>query len=308
MNAAFLSFKSQLIRASWKIKPQFNQPLSSKTSVQVGGPALFFVVVSSFSELTCLMRLVNQFDIPWFVIGKGSNLLVKDSGFPGVVIQLKGEFSKIELNGERIVCGAGASNARLSRFARNQSLSGTEFLSGIPGSIGGAIYMNAGAYGFEIKNIVQWVEFIDQNGKINNLLNNRLHFSYRQTRFTNLSGIILKVCLQLRISNSQHIKETEIRLLAKRKKSQPLKKHTWGSVFVNPPGQKVARLIESCELKGKGVGGAKISTKHANFIENTGGATFRDLMATVNLARSAVLKKYGIKLRMEGRIVPDKED
>jgi UDP-N-acetylmuramate dehydrogenase len=305
MNNAYLTFKKQLIQASWKIDPLFSQPLSTKTSVKVGGPALFFVVVSSFIELIGLMKLINQHNIPWFVIGKGSNLLIKDDGFPGVVIQLKGEFSKIEQIGDRIVSGAGASNSRLSRFARKQSLSGTEFLSGIPGSIGGAIYMNAGAYGFEIKNIVQWVEFIDQNGKIHNLPNSRLHFSYRQTRFTNLSGIILKVCLQLKLSDSFLVKETEDRLLAKRKKSQPLKKHTWGSVFVNPPGQKVARLIESCDLKGKGVGGAKISTKHANFIENTGGASFRDLMATVNLARSAVLKKYGIKLKMEGRIVPE---
>ena len=168
--------------------------------------------------------------------------------------------------------------------------------------------MNAGAYGFEIKNIVQWVEFIDQKGIIHNYPNERLHFSYRQTRFTNLSGIILKVCFQLKHSDFQIVTETENTLLAKRKKSQPIKKHTWGSVFVNPPGQKVAQLIESCNLKGMGVGGAKISTKHANFIENTGGATFKDLMATVNLARSAVLKKYGIKLKMEGRIVPGAED
>ena len=304
-NTGYQIFKNQLDDYSWKIDPLLNQLLSAKTSVKVGGPARFLICVSNFDEICYLMKLIKKSNLPWVVIGKGTNLLVRDEGFPGVIIQLDGEFKNLELRGQSIICGAGISNSKLSRFARKLGLSGAEFLSGIPGSVGGAVYMNAGAYGFETKDIVQWIEFMDRNGKIHNLGSNRLRFSYRRTKFTNLSGIIMKVCLGLKASNTEIVKTMENKLLAKRKKSQPINKHTWGSVFINPPGHKVARLIESCNLKGKGIGCAKISTKHANFIENTGGATFKDLMATVELARNAVWKKYKIRLKMEGQIIPD---
>jgi len=303
-NADYQILKKQITQHCWKINPQLNLPLSTKTSVRVGGPALFLINVSNLDELSHLVKITNRNNFPWFVLGKGSNLLVKDDGFPGVVIQLKGDFSNIELRNNYVICGAGVSNSRLSRFARKHSLSGTEFLSGIPGGIGGAVYMNAGAYGFEIKDIIRWVEFMDQNGQVHNLPSDRLYFSYRQTRFANLKGIILRVCLDLKPSDSDSVQATENKLQLKRRGSQPLNKHTWGSVFVNPPGEKVAKLIEACNLKGTGIGGAKFSTKHANFIENIGGATFEDLMATIELARRAVWEKYRLKLKMEGRIIP----
>ncbi len=289
----------------WLEPPLFNQPMAPKTSIKVGGPVDYLITTRNTSELLFTLKILNLFNIPWFLLGKGSNLLIKDEGFPGAAVLLKGEFQKIVLkNDHQIIAGAGVTNKKLTKFARENGLSGIEFLSTIPGTVGGAVYMNAGAYGKSIKDVVSNVEYCDKNGNTTSLPKPELGFSYRRSFFTDRSDIILTSCFELVHDNSEDIKRREMVMIQKRKETQPIDKHTWGSVFLNPPNHSAGQLIDSCDLKGKGSGKARISPKHANFIENTGGATFQDLMKTIELARIMVFNKYGIKLEMEGRIYP----
>ncbi len=301
------AFYKSLLQHEWVIEPLRKQLLGPKTSVKVGGPADFIIAVSNETELVNIWKLINKYKIPWFVLGKGTNLLVKDQGFPGAVIVLKGSFLDIEIINNQLIAGAGTSSKKLSKFARQNSLSGIEFLTTIPGTIGGAIYMNAGAHGSQMKDVIKWVRFLDQDGIIETLKNNQLGFSYRHSFFSDRSAIILKAGLVLKNDTQENIVEKEKKMIQKRKESQPIDKHTWGSVFVNPPNYSAGQLIDSCNLKGKGFGKAVISPKHANFIENTGGATFDDLNKTIELARTMVLNKYNILLKSEGRIIPEEK-
>lgn len=298
-------FYQSLRQLQWIGDLKQDEPLAQKTTVRVGGPADLFLTVHTIQELKQLFVIIRKHHYPWIVIGRGSNLLVRDEGFPGLVIQLKGEFTELlEVENRKVQVGAGLSNIQLSRFARKSGLSGVEFLSTIPGNLGGALFMNAGAHGHEIAEVVDWLEYFSIDGVVKRLCCAKLDFSYRHSLFMERSGIILKAQLSLRADTPEAIEQREKEFIRKRKESQPVDRKTWGSVFVNPPGDSAGRLIESCGLKGKGVGKARISPKHANFIENTGGATFQDLMKTVALAQESVFNTYGIQLKMEGRIIP----
>ncbi len=295
-----------LKQCSWMIEPIRKQSLASKTSIKVGGPADCYVTVCSISELNRLFNMIGKSNIPWFVLGNGTNILVRDEGFPGLVIILKGIFLEMrQVDGCRISCGAGVSGFKLARFARKRGLAGVEFLTTIPGTIGGATYMNAGAHGCQMKDIVESVEYLNREGEVETIKGDQAEFAYRSSTFTAKKRIILGITLLLKSDDPMGIADREREMIRYRKETQPVDKHTWGSVFINPPGHSAGRLIESCGLKGKGVGNARISPKHANFIENTGEASFEDLMKTVELARTMVFNKFGITLEMEGRIVPD---
>jgi len=295
-----------LDKFSWQEEIRKKEPLANKTSVRVGGPADLFLTVHDLDELTRLFEIIREHQCPWFVLGKGSNLLIQDEGFPGIVIRLAGDFSQVaQVSSRQLVVGAGIANIQASRIAKKNNLSGMEFLTTIPGTMGGAAFMNAGAHGQEMKDIVEWVEFFSETGEVETIRAEYLDFSYRHSRFMQTPGIILKLGLQLQVDHSEAIGKREKEFIMRRKGSQPLDARTWGSVFVNPPGDSSGRLIESCGLKGKGIGQARISPKHANFIENVGGATFQDLLKTVEYAQKEVYRVYGIHLKMEGRIIPE---
>ncbi len=297
-------FIEEIKKYPWIEGVKTTEPLSNKTSVRVGGPAKYFQKVHNQSELINLLKVAKKTKTIWFLIGKGTNLLIPDEGFSGVVIQLSGDFEVVKKTSKRdIYCGAGASNRQVSRFAKQFSLSGAEFLLTIPGSIGGALFMNAGAHGNQIKDIVQWIDIINEEGEISRLNKDSLDLSYRHSVLMEKKLIALSAGFCLSPGDTWAIEEKEKSIQTLRKNNQPINLKTWGSVFMNPEGDSAGRLIEACGLKGKGVGQARICTRHANFIENTGKASFEELMATVQMAKKQVLDKYGIDLKTEGQIL-----
>lgn len=298
----------QLNQMNWQVPPRFEEPLKQHTSISVGGIADVLVTVSNLDELRQILTLISDHQAAWYILGKGTNTLAPDEGFRGVVIAMNGDFSSVTTNAHRLEVGAAVSNRRLADKAREGCLSGVEFLKSIPGSMGGAIMMNAGAFGERIADIVEWVEYCSVDGSIHRLSKGDLEFDYRHSYFSDKRLVIVKVSLILRSGNIDQISAKEKKLSDYRREHHPKDRKTWGSVFLNPSGQSAGGLIESCGLKGKGFGGAKISEKHGNFIINTGNATFEDLMKTIDMARKAVQDQYGISLRTEGKIMDDGVD
>lgn len=302
------SLASLLSSKKWLITPLQNQLLSSYTSIRSGGKAAFVLQISSLEELHLFLGLVKQEAFPWMVLGKGSNVIFTDEGFEGVILQLSGEFTQLELNDSDalVTAGAGLSCFKFARPLRNAGLSGAEFLSTIPGTLGGAVFMNAGAHGQEIKDIVTWVRWMEPNGTVHRESKENLNFAYRSSRFMESPSIILQAGFKLIKDEPEAITAREKEMHGKRKQSQPVHMPTWGSVFVNPPGDSAGRLIDSLSLKGKGFGDARISPMHANFIENTGSATYEDIEKTILLARNSVYQETGVLLETEVRILnPD---
>jgi UDP-N-acetylmuramate dehydrogenase len=296
--------EKELKEQTWVEQVRLDEPLSNKTSVRVGGNAKYFQPVHDQTELVNLLKIVKMCNLPWFIIGRGTNLLVHDEGFSGVVIQLEGSFLSVDQPSElELRCGAGSSNKKLTKLARQKGLSGIEFLATIPGSVGGAIFMNAGAHGDQICNYVISVEALDGQGNLLRYNRKEAAFSYRHSVFMDKNLIITTASFRLKSASPLQIEKKERELLTQRKQTQPINLKTWGSVFMNPPNDSAGRLIEACGLKGEGKGGARISLKHANFIENIGGATFQDLMDTIKMAKNGVISKFGIELKTEGQIL-----
>ena len=287
-----------------------NQSLKPFTSFGSGGIAGVLVKLNNIGELTQLIKTCEQFKKKWLIIGKGSNTIFSDNVLKAVLVTFQGEFKKIELIEPTIVkAGTAVSNEKMAAFAHKNNLSGIEFMSTIPGSIGGAVFMNAGAHGTEIKDILHSVEVLDDQHTALSLYPKQLDFSYRHSIFHCESWSIISASFKLVSDEMEKIKEKEMLLKQGRKKSQPIDKRTWGSVFKNPEGLFAGKLIEECNLKGKGHGKAKISEKHANFIENIHqSATFTDAVMTIKMAKDAVKNKYGIELIEEVRIYNDDGD
>ncbi|MDH5561320.1 MAG: UDP-N-acetylmuramate dehydrogenase [Deltaproteobacteria bacterium] len=295
--------RDYLDQISFKIRPVFDQPLDVLTSVRVGGKADYFFELTQIDEIVQVLRFVSEFQLPFFIMGKGTNLLVPDSGFRGAVIKLGGDFKKMALQQDRLVSGAGVSDQQLARFAKNHALGGLEFLKTIPGSVGGAVYMNAGAHGESVGDRLKEVRTLDLQGNRHNYSIKELDLAYRRSRFSDSPEIILEAEFELTPKPIDEIQDKENRLLDIRKKTQPVGKKTWGSVFKNPANASAGRLIEELGFKGKSFGGAMISEKHANFIENKNGASFEDLLKAIDEIKQSVFNKYGIELETEGRIL-----
>jgi len=283
----------------------FACPMDCYTTFRVGGKADALYLSPDLPSLKEIIAWLNREGIPYMTIGKGSNLLVRDEGFKGVMIILNEKLSAIEKNGENdrvIFAGGGLSINRLMEYCRIYGLSGLEFLAGIPGTVGGAIAMNAGAFGKDIGSMVQEIHVIMNNGELIIQDRSDLRFAYRG--ILNLKGsVIVKARFELDRERQELISERVTHYLKKRKETQPLEYPSGGSVFKNPPNDYAARLIEMVGLKGKKKGGAMISEKHANFIVNTGGAKAEDILSLINLAQKTVLEGTGIELEPEIRIV-----
>ena len=252
------------------------------------------------------MALIKSENIPFFILGKGSNLLVSDNGYKGVVISLVNDFKKIERKENIITCGAGTPLAKACVFSMQNSLSGLEFAWGIPGSCGGALFMNAGAYGNDISNIVSQATHITPDGEFKTLNKEQMNLSYRKSIYAENGSIITSIKFKLENSKKEDIKSKMYEIILKRKSKQPLNYPSAGSVFKRPGGgYYAAALIESSNLKGVSVGGAMVSDKHAGFIVNTGEATASDVVNLINLIKEKVYKESGISLECEVKTLGD---
>lgn len=281
-----------------------NEPLKKHTLFKIGGPADVFLKVNSFKTLSTLLKILQDFSVSFFLLGNGSNLLVSDRGVRGVVIKLSGDFEKISMISKNILtCGAGALLSNLCIFAKNNCLTGAEFLWGIPGTVGGALYMNAGAYGGEMKNIVKSCTYLTKSGEEIVASVDELELSYRKSKFFKTDDIITSATFNLNLDDIDKINAKMSEFLLKRKENQPLNYPNAGSIFRKPEQNFAGALIENCGLKGKTIGGAMVSDKHAGFIVNTGNATCQDVLELVNLIKNEVYKKMNVLLECEVKIV-----
>ena len=276
-----------------------NEPMCKHTTFKIGGNAELFVTVNDTAQLKAVVTACKENDIELFILGKGSNLLISDDGMRSVVLTLDGEFKDISVKENKIKCGAGVNLTKLCNFALSESLSGLEFAYGIPGSVGGAAYMNAGAYGGEMKDVVTSVTHMTKDGEIITLTADELDFSYRHSVYKNTGDIILFVEFELKRDNADSIKEKMEDFINRRKSKQPLEYPSAGSVFKRPVGNFAGTLIEQCGLKGKTIGGAQVSEKHAGFIINIGDATCADVLNLVKFVQDTVQTQTGYFLECE---------
>lgn len=280
-----------------------DEPMSLHTTFRIGGPADRFLKVENVSQLSQLLKVMEENHIPRLLLGNGSNLLVSDKGIRGAVILLAGEFKKIELlpDGVTVRAGAAAQLSAVCAFARDKGLSGLEFAWGIPGSAGGAAYMDAGAYGGEMKDVVKRVFHMTPAGNQESASGPELDFSYRKSRYTGGRDVILFVEYGLKPGDPVQISTQMEELMARRKEKQPYDMPSAGSIFKRPKNGFAAALIEECGLKGQKVGGAQVSPKHAGFIVNTGGASCADVLALIKMIQETVYEKTGTQLECEVR-------
>ena len=279
-----------------------DEPMSAHTSFKIGGPADRFVEVKTVSELQAVLNAVSDENVPYFILGNGSNLLVPDEGLRGAVLTLQGDFKKVQsLANGHVLCGAGASLATVCSFARGQGLTGLEFAWGIPGQLGGAVYMNAGAYGGEMKQVVVRVHFLEADGTPGVMSGEDLAFGYRKSAFMGTKRIITSAELCLESGAEAEITAKMEDFMRRRREKQPLELPSAGSVFKRPEGYFAGTLIEQCGLKGFAVGGARVSEKHAGFIVNKGGATCADVEALIRAIQDTVFQATGVELEPEIR-------
>lgn len=280
------------------------EPMSRHTTMRVGGPADVFITVSNTEALMTVLQKTRELAVPCMILGNGSNLLVGDKGIRGCVVMLSGDFTQMSRKGtEKIICGAGVSLAGACNFAKKYALSGLEFAWGIPGTVGGAVYMNAGAYGGEVSNAVSSVQCMLPDGTLMELPSESLAFGYRHSVFMENKAVICSVEFSLVPGSGEEIALAMEDYYNRRKTKQPLNKPSAGSVFKRPEGHFAGSLIESCGLKGTAVGGAQVSDKHAGFIINAGGATCGDIIALIEKIQETVQKKTGVLLECEVRKV-----
>ena len=278
-----------------------NFVLANRTSMKIGGECDLFVEANSEECLVELLKVCRESSLPYFLLGRGSNLLIRRFG--GVVIAIGAALGTITVDGNTITAGAGAALSAVCNAALENSLSGLECLYGIPGSAGGALYMNAGAYGGEIKDIAKSARCIDGSGNVVEMTAEEMGLSYRHSVFSENGFCILSVTMELIPRDKAEIRAKMDELMQKRRDKQPLEFPSCGSTFKRPEGYFAAALIEECGLKGCMVGGAQVSEKHSGFVINRGGATFEDVMELVGHIKSAVREQKGVELECEMLIV-----
>ncbi len=280
----------------------FQEPMKKHTSFRIGGNADLFCTVKSIDALSKVLKGCRENQIPLTILGKGSNVLVSDLGIRGMVLRLKGVFTEIKrISEDYIYCGAGVSLAAVCLFAKEHALSGLEFAWGIPGSVGGAVYMNAGAYNGEIRDVVTAVTHISTDGTIGKIEGDALDFGYRHSAYFNGNKIITGAFFKLRKGSQTEIGNEMDNFMKRRKDKQPLDLPSAGSVFKRPKGNFAAALIEQCNLKGVSFGGACVSSKHSGFIVNTGNATCQNVVDLINHIQRVVKEQKGIELVCEIR-------
>ena len=284
-----------------------NELMSEHTTFRIGGPADLFVVPTTVEGLAAVVSACNKEGIYCFILGNGSNVLVSDKGIRGVVVSTAACLNNIELIGAyEIKCGAGVKLSRLSDFACENSITGAEFAWGIPGTVGGAVYMNAGAYDGEMKDILVSCEYLTSDGELHTMLADEMDLSYRHSAFSENGYVIVSATVRLKAGEKGEIRAKMDDFMHRRKSKQPLEFPSAGSTFKRPVGGFAAALIDECGLKGYSVGGAEVSEKHAGFVINKDGATCFDVMRLVEHIKKEVFLKKSINLECEIRVIGEK--
>jgi UDP-N-acetylmuramate dehydrogenase len=285
----------------------FDEPMRHHTSFRIGGPADVLVLPGSREDLCRAIRLARRFNAPLTITGNGSNLLVRDGGLRGIVVKLGEAFNRITVEETRMTAQSGALLSVVSRTAGDHSLTGLEFAIGIPGTLGGAVMMNAGAYGGEMKEVVTRVTALDETGELHELGPAELQFGYRRSALQRLEWIVAEVEMELQPGDRDLIEAKMADLTRQRESKQPLSFPSAGSVFKRPPGKYVGPMVEELGLKGYRIGDAQVSEKHAGFIINRGQATARDVLALIQYVREQVQTTFGVWLETEVRVIGEDE-
>ncbi len=294
--AALLSYLN-LFLPEENIKTE--EPMSSHTSFRVGGPASVFLTVPGEEELGKIFSYLDEHKLPYFILGNGSNLLVSDTGFAGVVVSLGESFGQVEVSGKEIKAGAAALLGKVARAAQEAGLAGLEFASGIPGSLGGGVVMNAGAYGGELSQVISRVRAMDRQGRIFTLERDQLELGYRTSIFKKQPYIVLEVAMELKPGKAEDILWQMREYNRLRLEKQPLEYPSAGSTFKRPEGYFAGKLIMDAGLRGFSVGGAQVSEKHCGFVINKNKATARDIRCLMEEIQKRVEGRFGVRLEPE---------
>ena len=286
---------------------KINEPMSEHIYFKVGGPVDYLLNPKKKEQVVEIINVCRNENIPYYIIGNGSNLLVKDGGIRGVVIKLC-ELDNIEVKENTIISECGALLSKVSEVALDNSLTGFEFACGIPGSIGGAVYMNAGAYDGEISHVIKWAEIIDGEGKLVRMSKDELKLGYRTSYIMENGFVVIRACFELKFGDKELIKNRVDELTRRREERQPLEYPSAGSTFKRPPGYFAGKLIQDAGLKGFSLGGAAVSEKHSGFVINKGDATAKDILDLIAHIQATIKEKFGVELNTEVRIIGEEKD
>lgn len=286
---------------------KYNESMKKYTTMKVGGNVECLVTPTSIKEITQVVKFARENNIKLYVLGNGSNVIVKDEGILGIVLKLSNKFADVKIDGEYITALSGATMPYVSMLAKKNMLSGLEFACGIPGTIGGGAKMNAGAYGSEMSNVIEEVTYIDEDLNIKTIKNKECNFSYRHSIFTqNKDFVIVEVKMKLEKGNLKDVEEKMEEYRKARTEKQPLEYPNSGSIFKRPEGYFVGKLVQDAGLRGKTIGGAQVSTKHTGFIVNIGNATCKDVEDLIKFVQDTVYEKFGVKLETEVEFIGGK--
>lgn len=283
-----------------------NEEMKNHTTFKIGGPADIFISAGSVDEIRAVLDYCKKNSVPCMIMGNGSNMLVGDKGIRGVVLQVGNKMSECKIEDETVYAEAGILMSALAKRILAAELTGFEFASGIPGTLGGGIYMNAGAYGGELKDIIEEVTYIDENNEIKTAKNADLDFGYRHSIFETGKYVILSCKMKLKKGNADEIKALMADYTKRRNDKQPISMPSAGSTFKRPEGYFAGKLIQDAGLMGYAVGGAQVSEKHAGFVVNKGGATAEDVLRLIEYVQKTVMEKFGVRLEPEVRLIGDK--
>ena len=298
------TFRQRLAAALPGLELRDNEPMYRHTTFRVGGPVTLMALPRSVEELSTVVSLAKEAGIEPFFLGRGSNLLVADRGAEAFLIKLAGGLDRLELLGENsLYVGAGVTLAQAAVFALEHALTGLEFAHGIPGTLGGGVFMNAGAYDGELSQVISWADCLDESGRIQRLAGEELELGYRTSVFSRKPWVVTGARLDLTPGDPAAIRARMEDLSHRRRSKQPLEFPSAGSTFKRPAGHFAGALIQEAGLKGVRIGGAQVSEKHAGFVVNTGGATSDDILSLIRLVRDTVLEKTGVLLEPEVRML-----
>ena len=278
---------------------KIEEPMKNHTTFRVGGPAAYFVMPRTAEEVAKVTELCAQENVPYYIVGNGSNLLVSDKGYDGVIIQIYKQMSQVEVKGREIYAQAGALLSMVAKRALDTELAGFEFAAGIPGTLGGACVMNAGAYGGEMKDVLKSVTVLDKDGNVKKLAKDELELGYRTSVIAKKGYIVLDAVIELKEGKAEQIKALMDDLKERRITKQPLEYPSAGSTFKRPEGYFAGKLIQDADLRGFQVGGAQVSEKHCGFVINKDGATASDVMELMRQVSDKVYDKFGVRLEPE---------
>ncbi|MCA0971698.1 UDP-N-acetylmuramate dehydrogenase [Halobacillus litoralis] len=296
----------KLMELVQKENVKVDEMLKDHLYTKLGGKADFFITPTSYEEVQHVVKLAKEDHIPFTLLGNGSNLIIRDGGIRGIVINLK-HLNQITCDGHSVVAQSGSRIIDASRYALRQNLSGLEFACGIPGTVGGALYMNAGAYGGEVKDVLDHALVVDRDGNLVKREASELDLDYRTSNIPERGDIVVEATFHLKPASFEEIKAVMDDLTHKRESKQPLEYPSCGSVFKRPPGYFAGKLIQDSDLQGTNIGGAEVSTKHAGFIVNKDDATTSDYISLIEHVQKTVREKFGVELEREVRIIGDEK-